>query len=262
MRNKYRSLLFVPATQKLLPKIETTTADAIIVDLEDAILETDKDSALDLLCGFLSRYSYRTDIYVRVNPSRVSIELPRLNEFPIKGYMLPKSENAIMIHAFHELAPGKEIIALIETAIGMVSLKQIAFDENVSMLAFGAEDYTTQCGIKNENEFLAYPKSMIVAHSKACGKMAIDTISLNITEPEAYEAEARKSKDYGFDGKLAIHPMQVEIINRVFIDDIEYYKRIVSEYEKCGEGILRLDGEVFEKPHIEAMKRRIKDYED
>lgn len=257
MVNVYRSLLFVPATEKLLSKIEDCKADAVVVDLEDAILAEDKDNALYRLEVFLKGYSYKTDLFVRINPTRAEQETGVLNKYAVKGYMLPKTETSAEVELFAKSAGDKHIIALIESAMGIVNADEIIRNDNVSMAAFGAEDYTTQCGIENKTEFLVYPKSKLVAVSKAYSKPVIDTISLEIRNIDSYTKEAESSKNFGFDGKLAIHPMQVDVINSVFCENIDYYRYIVAEYEKSGAGVLNLDGKVFEKPHIDAMRRII-----
>lgn len=257
MDNVYRSLLFVPATEKMLSKIEDCKADAVIVDLEDAILAEDKDSALCRLEGFLKGYSYKTDLFVRINPARSEKETDVLNKYALKGYMLPKTETAAEVASFSKVSGGKQIVALIESAMGILNVEEIVRNDNVIMTAFGAEDYTTQCGIENKTEFLVYPKSKLVAVSKAYKKPVIDTISLEIRNIGLYTKEAESSKSFGFDGKLAIHPMQVDVINSVFCENIEYYRYIVAEYEKSGTGVLNLHGKVFEKPHIDAMRRII-----
>lgn len=257
MVNIYRSLLFVPATEKMLSKIELCKADAIIVDLEDAILAEDKDNALCRLENFLKAYSYKTDLFVRINPIRAKKETDVLNKYSIKGYMLPKTEMVSDVDLLAKMSGDKQIIALIESAMGVINTENIIGNDNVSMAAFGAEDYTTQCGIENKMEFLVYPKSKLVAVSKAYKKPVIDTISLEIHDVSSYTKEAEASKSFGFDGKLAIHPMQVDIINSVFCDDIEYYKYIVAEYEKSKTAVINLNGKVYEKPHIDMMKKRI-----
>ena len=262
MRNNYHSFLFVPATERMLSKIEGCKADAVIVDLEDAIPEADKFQALKRLENFLEQYSFGTDIFVRINPQRASEEAAVLNSFDIMGYMLPKTESAKDVEEFKKLAGAKKIIALIESAMGIVNAQDIIRCEFTDTAAFGAEDYTTQCGIENKSEYLSYPKSRLVALSKAYGKRVIDTISLNIRDEAAYTVEAQSSKSFGFDGKLAIHPMQAAVINRVFSDDTEYMKYIVNEYEKSGAGVLNMNGKVFEKPHIDAMRRKIEESEN
>lgn len=259
MKNKPHSFLFVPAIEKLLNKIETCNADAVIIDLEDSIPVSEKCNALERTRKFLEVYSYNHDIYVRVNRGRFDTEIASLDTFAIKGYMLPKCENTSDIDGVSKLTQ-KELIALIESAAGLVNVSDIAKHKRVTMLAFGAEDYTSECGIKNKDEFLVYPKSKIVLYAKANGKYVIDTMSLNIRDEKNYKILAENTKKFGFDAKLAIHPMQVEIINKVFNDDIAYYEDIVNRYENSGKGVIEIDGTVYEKPHIDAMKRKIKEF--
>ena len=257
----YNSILFVPATEKLLPKIEECSANMVIIDLEDAIPDNEKTSALCILKTFLEEYSYSKDIYVRINCNRLREEIQVLNCYDIKGYMLPKTESVSDIEKISCIANKKNIVALVETAMGIINIGEIAKSDKISMIAFGAEDYTTQCKIKNDSLFLAYPKSKIVAYSKAFNKPVFDTISLNITDKELYRKEVYDSYNYGFDGKLAIHPMQIDIINEIYHNiDIEYYKHIIYEYEKNGQGVLNINGKVFERPHIEQIKRKLKEF--
>ncbi len=259
MKNNPRSFLFVPATEKLLNKIADCNSDAVIIDLEDSIPEYDKADALNRVISFLGKNSVDCDTYIRVNREGYNKEISALDMFPIEGYMLPKCEKSSDIDKVSFLT-DKSIIALIESASGLVGIKEIARHGRVTMLAFGAEDYTSECGIENEDKFLMYPKSKIVLYAKAYKKYVIDTMSLNIRDKDSYRALAENSRKLGFDAKLAIHPMQVDVINKIFDDSIEYYENIVGQYENSGLAVLEIDGNVYEKPHIDAMKRKIKEF--
>lgn len=266
MKNSYRSFLFVPATDKLLKKIKDSTADAIIIDLEDAIFEADKDLALKRAFGYLkenAEHIRNKMIFVRINPERFEEEIRILNKTIVCGYMLPKTETKKQIRKIKKSAKDKKIIALIESARGILNAEEVVKYKGTSMVAFGAEDYTTKCDISNTHENLIYPKSKIVTIAKAYKKPAIDTISLNIGDKALYREEAEKSKNLGFDAKLAIHPMQVEVINEVFsLLDAADMKNIVEAYENSDRAVTTINGKVFEKPHIDAMKRKIEEYEN
>lgn len=259
MKNKYRSFLFVPATDKLLNKIPVCKADVIIIDLEDSIPEVDKSDALKRAIDFLSNYSYECDVFVRVNSDNFKNEILALDCLAIKGYMLPKTEGEADINKISALT-SKEIIALIESAKGIVNIDTIAQNARVTMIAFGAEDFTSQNGIENDDMFLSYPKSRIVLYAKANKKWVIDTMSLVIHDTTKYRELAINSRKFGFDAKLAIHPMQVDVINEVFSEDIKHYKDIVTKYEKSALAVVEIGGKIYEKPHIDAMKRKIKEY--
>lgn len=263
MSKKYNSILFVPATEKYLSKICHVKADMIVIDLEDAIPESDKIFALKKTESYLSHPFGDLDMFVRVNSVRIKDEINVLNKFPISGYMLPKTECAADIEKLNELAEGKQIIALIESAAGILNAREIAECCHTDMIAFGAEDYTSQCGIKNENQYLIYPKSKLVACAKACRKQIFDTVSRNIYDRNVCRQDAVQSKKFGFDGKLALHPMQVEVINEVFKNaDILQYERIIDEYLKGKSNVAVIDGIVYEEMHIRAMQRELQEYRE
>lgn len=257
MKNENHSYLFVPAIKKMLNKINLIKADAIIVDLEDAIKDDKKNIALQCLCNELETNTYNKEIYVRINPKRAKTEVEMLKKYEVSGYMLPKVEKSNDIDEFSEIAYGKRIIALIESPMGILNAEEIIRNKHTYAVAFGAEDYTTISGIHNTAEYLMYPKSKIVTISKAYKKIAIDTISLNIHDKDLYSNEVLASKNYGFNAKLAIHPMQVDIINNIFQEDIERYREIIKIYDESEKGVLKIEGQVYEKPHIEMMRKKI-----
>lgn len=261
MKKHYRSLLFVPAEKKKLLKIYAVNADCVIVDLEDAILDSQKDEALLELEKFLDSYTYDIDIYVRLNPDRIEIETSALNKYNISGFMLPKTESIKDIENFRKYVLDKKLIVLLESPLGMINIREIVSKSD--MVAFGAEDYTGQTDIKNESKYLSYVKSMIVTYAKAFNKDVFDTISLNYRDVDEYESDVIETKNYGFTGKLAIHPKQVDIINEVYKDqNIEYYRYVLQGYNKSGLAVFNIDGKIYEKPHIEALKKKIEEYEN
>ena len=251
------SYLFVPANEKMLSKIPYSNADAFIIDLEDSVLEAQKDSALKSVCAFMDSYKCKKPIYVRINQNRVKTEIQELCETNINGYMIPKVEHEKDIIQVSDL-DKKPVIALIETPLGIVNVYRIVKNETVFALAFGAEDYSEICEIKNEHENLIYQKGRLVNYSRTYNKIAIDTISLNIRDTQKYRTEAQKTKDIGFNAKLAIHPMQVDVINSVYNDfDIKELERIVFLYRSSNKSVVEIDGKLYEKPHIEAIERKI-----
>lgn len=258
MTDNIHSFLFVPANEKMLSKIPTCSADAVIIDLEDAVLEVHKDEALFLVKSYLGEIKTNMPVFIRINPGRVESEISSLKDTKISGYMIPKSETVDDIKAVYNLDNDKKIIALIETPMGIVNVPELAKCDLVYGISFGAEDYTTRCDINNIHENLLYQKSRIVNYAKAFDKFCIDTMSLNIHDKDSYNIEAQKSKDLGFDGKLAIHPMQVEVINELYSNkDYNYLKYIVDTYISSGKSVLEIDGKVYEKPHIDAIIKEL-----
>lgn len=253
------SLLFVPAKKKMLDKIAHTEADAVIIDLEDAVAEADKKTALEELKSFLAQ-PHSEKIFVRLDGNLMDEQLDVLKQYPLVGYMIPKFEDPERLVSRIPLFAEKQIIALVETPLGAVNINQIAGCPWVSAIAFGAEDYTCATGMKNCAQTLHYVKSRLVMYSKAWGKPIYDTPSFELTDMELLQKEAELVMDMGFDGKLAIHPKQIPVINQVFTAcDAEYLSDVIARYESSGEAVLTIDGKVYEKMHIAHMKRILKE---
>lgn len=255
-----KSLLFVPSKPKMLAKISVSDADAYIIDLEDSISEDGKEQALADAIQFLGN-SIDKKIYVRLNRDRIKFETESLKNTAINGYMIPKFEKPKDYIDITDSFGGKEIIALVETPLGIVNLRDIASCSFITSIAFGAEDFTSCIGMKNSAEYLNFARSAIVTYGKAFGKCVYDTPSFVIDKEEELEKEIRIAVDMGFDGKLAIHPKQIDRINKLFrYFDVDYIKGVVEQYEKSGEAVLKIDEHVYEKMHIAHFKKILKEH--
>jgi len=254
----YRSLLFIPAIEKYLTKTEPVLSDAIIFDLEDSIPEDQKLLALQMLTTYLKQHTVKNDIFVRVNHHSANNEISAICQEDIQGFVIPKVESSSDIRKFETIINDKTVIALIESPMGIVNLREIAACSIVHALAFGAEDYRSyynhdigECG-------LMYAKSKLTTLANAYNKPVFDSISLEYKDMESLGAEVQNSILYGFSGKLAIHPNQIDVINKMFSEvDYEHYEYIVRQFEAANQGLLVLDGQVYEKPHIDMYKRRL-----
>lgn len=254
-----RSLMFVPARMRMLEKIPRFDADAYILDLEDSVPDADKETALREICEFLQRGVVRSPVYVRVDRRHASAQLQALRHHHITGFMIPKVESESDI--LEEIDSGKSVIALVETPQGIVNLERIAACGKVHAIAFGAEDYTACMGMKNSREMLTYPRGKILACAKAYSKPAYDTPCLFLNDDDAAESEIRYSSDSGFDGKLSIHPTHTTMINRIFKDaDVDSIRFIIEAYESVGGGAVKINGRVYEKMHINHLKRILKEH--
>ncbi len=256
-----KSFMFVPSKPKMLEKITSSEADACIIDLEDSINEVDKNQALVDACNFLVTKPEKT-IFIRVDGNHLQDEFEMLSSYSIAGYMIPKFENPFNYEQYAPFFGEKKVIALVETPMGIINLKEIASSSIVSMIAFGAEDFTSSIGMTNSHDTLNYARSAIVTYGKAYGKPVIDTPSFIIDDMENLEKEIQLAVDMGFDGKLSIHPKQVKKINEIFqLYDLEKMKEIVACYETAGKAVLRVENKVYEKMHIAHFKRILKEHE-
>ena len=251
-----RSLLFVPAVERRLAKIGKTNADAYIIDLEDSIAQEDKEEALNRTVAFL-RTCEIGNLFVRINRTRQKIELEALDQFRI-GFMLPKVERESDYEAVQGKLKSHRVMALIESAAGVMNSNMIASIPWVTALAFGAEDFTVATNISNDIDSLSVPKSMIALAAKANHKKVYDTPCFQIKDVEVLNSEMQQAMKLGYDGKLAIHPRQIDSINEAFkLLDPDYMKRVVKIYESSRNAVCEIDGKVYEKLHIDRLKRML-----
>lgn len=252
------SLLFVPAIEKYLDisKLNQTSADAFVFDLEDSIDDRAKDMALQLLYDFLLGNKIAPNCFVRLNAGRLERELNVLCKCEsIRGYMIPKVERSEWLNVYLPFFAKKEIIALIETPYGLTNVDKIVAQDFITAIAFGAEDYTCSANMENRFDILYYARSRMCMYAKAYNKPIYDTPSFNFSNLDELEREVRSIADMGFDGKLAINPKQIVTINNVFKEhDFDYMEYIVSSYEKNEEAVAVIDGKIYEKPHINHLK--------
>lgn len=255
------TLLFVPSTEKMIQKISGFHADGYVIDLEDSIPDDKKEEALGILADYLSRDCIPAErLFVRLNGNRIEQELSVLNPLPFAGYMIPKFEDPNQYDAEKLLASEKLIIALVETPKGILNVEVIAKTAWVSAIAFGAEDFTASVGMKNNRDLLLPVRSRMLVAAKAYQKPIYDTPSFILDDETALEDEAVYAADLGFDGKLAIHPNQISVIQKAFRQyDSDYLKSVIERYEESREAVVKIDGKVYEKMHIAHMKRIMKE---
>ncbi len=272
MTQPLRSFLFVPATDlRKVEKAFSTNADAVILDLEDAVAVSEKVRARSLVVDILSR-ERRNGIYVRVNgvntPWIVGDIMAVVGSQPA-GIMLPKAECPEEVRRVdwligrlereYSLSPENiEIIALVETARGVTRAAEVASScPRVKRIAFGAVDYTLDMGIKlsgNGNE-LFYARSKLAVASRAAGiEGPIDTVYVNLKDDEGLREDCRTARELGFSGKLVIHPSQVAPVNEIFSpaqSEIEFAIKVVqafAEAESGGVAAVQLDGKFIDYP--------------
>ena len=251
-----RSLLFVPAEERRLAKIGKTDADAYIIDLEDSIAQEDKEEALNRTVDFLRTYN-AGNLFIRINRARYETELNALDQFHV-GFMLPKIECESDYGAATVILKGHKVIALIESAAGVVNSNLIASIPWVTALAFGAEDFTVATNISNDTESLSVPKSLIALAAKANQKIVYDTPCFHIKDEGLLNSELQQALKLGYDGKLAIHPSQIDSINDAFrVLNPMYVRKVIKEFEASGTAVCEIDGRVYEKLHIDRLKRML-----
>ncbi|WID95192.1 CoA ester lyase [Bosea vestrisii] len=204
--------LFVPGHRpERFEKAAFSEADAVILDLEDAVPVLEKDKArASLRVGFSDK-----PVLVRINGLGTpwhEADLKAIVEGGLDGVVVPKAEGS---QAFEDLCTqiSLPVIPLIESARGIADARRIAAMPNVLRLAFGSIDFCADLGCAHTNEALLAARSDLVLSSRLASLVApIDGVTTSIDDEAAIFADARYARDLGFAGKLSIHPRQVSAI--------------------------------------------------
>lgn len=274
-----RSLLFTPGNvPKKLGKLSGCGADAVILDLEDTVPPAEKALARSYIAGALSSIRGPRR-YVRVNawPTGFTEEdLEVVVKSELEGIVLPKVESRADLEKAHRTLGGLEareklprgsieVLPIVETALGLWHLDEIAFNTpRVKRLSFGAGDFMRDIGTtftpslwSAEGTELLYARSRIVVASRAAGlEPPLDTVYLDIRNLDGLEAEGRLARQLGFQGKMAIHPDQVPVLNRIFAprpEEIAYARKVVEAFERAeqtGTASLAVDGAFVDYPIV------------
>lgn len=255
-----RSFLFVPGDRPdRFPKAWSSGADAVILDLEDGVSADRKSFAREAVSAWLSP---EHPVYVRVNGSRTQwfeddlavVALPG-----VRGVMLPKAETAGQIEKVRTaLQDGVGVIPLLETASGIMNVREMAGSPRVERLAFGSVDFQLDAGIQGEGDELLYVRSRMVLVSRAAGIVApVDGVTTDLDNPERIAADVDRARRLGFGGKLCIHPRQIEPVNRGFVPterEIAWARKVVEAARTSVAGAIRVDGELVDRPVVERAK--------
>lgn len=257
------SWLFVPAIEKYLKGTAKDCAQNIIYDLEDSLKDTEKEQGLELLENALSHNKCNQHIYVRINRGeRMKHELLRLKEYRIDGFFIPKFENTDVLNECENLLDGKKLIALLETPAGIIHLESFADDPRLYGFAFGGEDFCSYLGVSVNDDAIRYARGKIVLWAAYVHKFALDSVCFEISDMDFFRKKVEESFQMGFRSRLLIHPRQADVIREIK----EYYdksaiEKIIVQYERSGSGVVAIEGKIYEKPHIERLKKIIKQEE-
>lgn len=280
-----RSLLFVPGdSERKLAKSQDVPADVLILDLEDSVAPENKDRARGLVCDYLSGRSAdcSQQLWVRINSIdhvEAGADLSAVMRVGPDGIVQPKArspEDVVLLgrriqtyETEHEIKIGRTRILPVatETPASLFSLGDYGtVGKRLAGLTWGAEDLSAAVGASanrdgqgNWTPPYQLVRSLCLFAAHAAGVEAIDTLHADFRDADGLEASCDDARRDGFGGKLAIHPDQVEIINRAFTPsaaEIERARRIVALFEaNPGAGTLALDGAMLDLPHLVQARR-------
>jgi len=290
MSNIIRSFLFVPAdSAKKLAKAGGLDADALILDLEDAVLPVNKSKARKMCAEFLARTKTSSQIWVRVNPldsEFIDDDLAAIVPLSPAGIVLPKPDGPVDIEtlsrrhdaleAKHGLAAGaiKILPVATETARAVMSLALYprTYLPRLLGLSWGAEDLATDIGAltnKAADGNFAFTYQMVRSYTllaaKAAGVQAVDTLYDDFRDKDGLRAKARVAFGEGFTGMFAIHPAQIPIINKSFTPteaQIRYAQAVVQAFKDNPDaGAVQISGKMLDIPHLKQAQNVLALYE-
>lgn len=271
---KLRSLLFVPGDRPdRMEKATGLGADALVLDLEDAVAPTRKAEGRIAIADFLEQSrDHGVRLFVRINPlgsEHMAEDLALVASCRPDAIVFPKAEGVAAIRALLAQEPNLPPVLPIATETPAAIFRLGSYGEVASHLiglTWGAEDLPAAIGAatsRDENGMLLPPYEMVRALSlfaaHAAGIAAIETVYPNFRDTDGLEGYARRAARDGFTGMMAIHPDQIPVINGAFTPteaEIDHARAIVNAFEaNPGTGTLQLDGKMIDMPHlIQARK--------
>ena len=265
-----RSLLFVPATRpERFAKALASGADAVVLDLEDAVPAEQKDAARATLvaqCAALASEDLAR-VLVRINAAGTSWHEADLAALVapcaqgLGGVMVAKAESAAGLAAVAaRLGPRAALVALVESLAGLDAVDYIAQAPQVLRLAFGHLDFQLDLGMRCQPAELelVFARFQIVAASRRAALAApLDGVTTDTTNSERLQADAERARAFGFGGKLCIHPSQVARVNAAFTPsaaEIDWSRRVVEQSRARAGATFSLDGRMVDLPVLRAAE--------
>lgn len=248
-----RSYLFVPADRpERFSKALASAADAVILDLEDAVSPQHKEAARQSVAEWLS---IGHPVHLRVNGSDTSwfqADLELCRHPGVLAIVLPKSQEVEELKILRERGGGKPLLPMIESARGFANMNMLAAQPGVARLIFGSYDFRLDLGIEGDGEELLYFRSQLVLTSKLAGLPApVDGVTIDIKDASRARSDSLAARRLGFGGKLCIHPNQLAAVNECFApgeEEIAWAERVVEASRVAAGGAIALDGKMIDRP--------------
>ncbi|MEM8837665.1 MAG: CoA ester lyase [Pseudomonadota bacterium] len=254
-----RLFLFVPGNRpSLFDKADRGDADAVIIDLEDAVAEFDKDTARQVAS---EHRIFRKPCVIRVNApgsEHFQKDIEALRDVEVAAIMVPKSEDPA---AFKDIE--HPVIALVESTLGVAYARELAAHNKVCRLAFGSIDYAADLGSSESREALLMARMELIFASRLAGCAApIDGVTATFNDEAAVESDAAYAKSLGFSGKLLIHPAQIAPARRGFRPsekEVAWAEKVLTALQGNEGDAIQVDGEMVDRPVILRAQQIFRD---
>ena len=271
-----RSVLYMPgANERALEKAKGIDADALILDLEDAVSPDAKPEARDRVCAAVASGEYgHRELAIRVNGIGTQwhdADIVAAAKVGPDAVLVPKvnsTAEVLQLVAALETAgaPGHtKLWAMIETPIALLHAEEIcAAHDRLTVIVMGTNDVVNETyglHVPGRNPLVLTALSLSLLATRAAGKVILDGVYNNVKDAEGFDAEARQGREMGFDGKTLIHPSQVEPANAVFGPsdaEVEHAKAMISAFDEAraaGRGVATFKGRMVEELHVRDAHR-------
>jgi len=268
----FRSALYIPASnERALAKAPSLAADALIVDLEDAVSTENKVSARSMACDALGSAEFAGRFCVlRINGSDTvwgEADLEAGIKANPDAILVPKVESASSVKTLSESlektdACSSRLWVMIETPLGFLNIQSIceaALSTRLDVLVIGVNDLAKDTGIQPtaDRTGMLFALSQSVLAAKAYGLTLFDGVYNNFKDLDGFELECRHGKMLGMDGKSLVHPSQIEACNRIFgptDEEVDWARKVVAVFdleENANANVVSIEGEMVERLHAE-----------
>lgn len=263
------NFLFVPGTRpERFTKALDSGASGVVLDLEDAVAEEDKETARSAIRTawptFTAEQKLRLVIRTNAPGSKFySSDLILAQELNVGCLLIPKSESQDQINGVALVLPNTAIIPMIETAIGLEQLRPIANSNQVIRLALGNLDLQADLGMTcdpQETELQVARYQIVLASRLAQIAPPIDGVTPSTEDFSRITDDAQRAKRMGFGGKLCIHPKQVALVKTAFMptdQELAWAHRVIEADNNSHGGAIKLDGRMIDRPVVILAKRTV-----
>ena len=259
-----RTVLFSPGDRPdMCRKAPASGADTVVFDLEDAVAPSRKAEARAAVADLLADEPFDPGVEVAVRiGADPATDLDALADADrLDAVMIPKADAETMPRVVETLdARGLSIpiLALIETATGVLDARDVAATPAVDALCFGAEDLAADLGATRTDEGteVLYARERVVVAARAAGVEAVDTVYTDLDDHEGLRGETRFAATLGYDGKMVVHPGQVGVVHDALApdpDEVAWAERVLAaraDADREGRGVFEVDGEMIDAPLI------------
>ena len=263
------NFLFVPGTRpERFAKALDSGAGGVIIDLEDAVAAEDKDTARNAIRAAWPSFTaeQKKRLVIRSNSPGskfYSADLILAQELDVACLLIPKSESMDEMNGAALVLPNTALIPMIETAIGLDHLREIANSNQVIRLALGNLDLQADLGMvcdPQETELQTARYQIVLASRVAQIAPPIDGVTPSTDDVVRIQDDAERAKRMGFGGKLCIHPKQVGIVKAAFMpseEEVAWAKRVIEADAASKGGAVKLDGRMIDRPVVLLAQRTI-----